>query len=350
MNMDENDFILTEAELAAAQRDLELTPTVLGLNPRTVPPPEPAVVAVPPEEQDRFRWMMATLADPAKRVLFHYTVGDESLTRSVAAWGRLDDGEVATMAQTGTLLRFGTRSGADLTLVATDVLAIGAGVQEYVLGLTMSRSALLTWLGIVEHLKTLRLSAMLSHHEPEHFFDRAAVATRLASSVSEDFRWPLMFFAKVLPNDDAAAFAGADFQTDIADLEALELVEDAGGGVWEVTPQGVWLANEVLDAVSKVGCGVAATLPDKTIGYRTMMFVRSALHVLLFMIDGEESVLAAVSADRAVLFLDEVFAGPRTDVAPTTTSSRCCSVCGAELQMGDRFCAKCGTPVEGGGR
>jgi len=190
---------------------------------------------------------------------------------------------------------------------------------------------------------------MLGHYAPEHFFDRAAVDARLAGSVAEDFRWPLMFFTKVLPTDDAAAFAGADFEADIAELEALELVEAAGGGVWEVTPQGVWLANEVLSAVSKVGCGVAVRLPDGTVGYRTMMFVRSPLHVLLFMIDGGESVLAAVSADRVVQFLGEVFASPDPGAATVSTSAGFCSACGAELQRGDRFCAKCGAPAPGGG-
>jgi hypothetical protein len=349
MNMDENDFILTEAEVAAAQRDLDLTPTDLGLSPRAEPPSVATAVTVPSNEQNRFRWMMKALADPAKRVLFHYTVGDESLTRSVAAWGRHESSDVATMAQTGTLLRFGTRTGTDLALVASDVLAIDADVREYVLGLTMPDSALLTWLAIVEHLQALRLSAMLGHRAPEHFFDRAAVDARLAGSVDEDFRWPLMFFTKVLPTDDAAAFAGADCDADIAELEALELVEAAGGGVWEVTPQGVWLANEILNAVSKVGCGVAVPLPNGTIGYRTMMFVRSPLHVLLFMVDGSESVLAAVSADRVVQFLDEVFASPDPDAAPVTASARFCPACGAELQRGDRFCPKCGAPAPGGG-
>ena len=346
--MDENDFILTEAEVAAAQRDLDLTPTDLGLSPRAEPPSVATAVTVPSEERNRFRWMMEALADPAKRVLFHYAVGDESLTRSVAAWGRPDSGDVATMAQTGTLLRFGTRTGTDLALVASDVLAIDADVREYVLGLTMSDSALLTWLGIVEHLQAQRLSAMLGHYAPEHFFDRAAVDARLAGSVDEDFRWPLMFFTKVLPNDDVASFGGS-FDAAIGDLEALELVEAAGGGVWEVTPQGVWLANEVLSAVSKVGCGVAVRLPDGTVGYRTMMFVRSPLHVLLFMIDGSESVLAAVSADRVVQFLGEVFASPDPGAATVSTSAGFCSACGAELQRGDRFCANCGAPAPGGG-
>ena len=119
--------------------------------------------------------------------------------------------------------------------------------------------------------------------------------------------------------------------------------------VWEVTRQGVWLANEVLSAVSKVGCGVAVRLPDGTVGYRTMMFVRSPLHVLLFMIDGGESVLAAVSADRVVQFLGEVFASPDPGAATVSTSAGFCSACGAELQRGDRFCANCGAPAPGGG-
>ena len=348
MNMDENDFILTEAEAAAAQQELDLSPTGLGLKPHPELTPAAVAMAVPPEERERFTWMMQTLTVPAKRVLFHYTVGDESLTRSVVAWGHPDTVDVATMAQTGTLLRFGTRTADDLALVAADVLAIDAGVHDSVLGLTMSASGLLTWLAIVEHLQALKLSAMLGHHASEHFFNRTEVEARLASAVDEDFRWPLMFFTKVLPADEAEAFGGIDIETGLSDLEALELIEAAGGGIWETTPQGEWLASEITSSVSKMGCGVAAYRPDGTVGYRSTMFVRSPLHVLLFIVDGDDSVIAAVSADRVVEFLDDVFASPLSDRSPNTPAAGFCPACGAALRSGDRFCAKCGAPVSGG--
>jgi len=348
MNMDENDFVLTEAEVAAAQQELDVSPTGLGVKPDAQPTPAAVATTVPPEDRDRFTWMMQALTAPAKRVIFHYTVGDESLTRSVVAWGHPDTGAVATMAQTGTLLRFGTRSAEDLVLVTADVLAVDAGVHETVLGLTMSVSGLLTWLAIVEHLRALKLSAVLGHYAPEHFFNRAEVEARLAGAVDEDFRWPLMFFAKVLPADGAAALGGVDLEEGLAELEALEIIEDAGAGIWETTHQGDWLAGEITSSVSKVGCGVAAHRPDGAVGYRTMMFVRSPLHVLMLVIDGDEGVIAAVSADRVVEFVEDVFASPDSDGSPIAAAGVFCPACGAEMHSGDRFCAQCGAPAPGG--
>ena len=348
MNMDETDFILTEAELASAQRELRLVSTELGVKPGAQATPVVVLDTVDPHERDRFTWMMQTLASPAKRVIFHYALGDDSFARSVVAWGEPGNGDVATMAQTGTLLRFGTRTGEDLALLAGNALAGDAGLRETVLSLGMSSAGLLTWLAAVEHLQALKLSAMLGHHAPEHLFNRAEIEARLAGATDEDFRWPLMFLDKVLPGELPSSLIGTDLDRGFFELEELGLVEDAGGGIWETTPQGDWLTCEMLSSVSKVGCGIAAYGPDGTIGYRTMMFVRTPRHVLLHMIDGNESVVAALSADGLSRFLNDVFADPDSHEPSTAPSVRYCSSCGTAVRADDRFCSQCGAASPGG--
>lgn len=345
MNMDENDFILTEAEIASAQRELGLEPSELGLNLRADPSPAAVLDAVQPGERRRFDWTMETLLTPAKRVLFNYSVGNESLTRSVVAWDHSDAGKVVTLALSGAMLRIGTRTAEELTLLSANVLGVEAGVKETPLSLGMSPAGLLTWLALVEQLQALELSAMLRHHTPMRIFNRADLEARLAGAIEEDFRWPLMFFTKVLPGDLPAAFTAADVDRGIDELAALELVEASGNGVWEMTPQGDWLMDEMLASVSKVGCGIAAYLSDGTIGYRTLMFVRTPRHVILHLIEGDECVIATVSEGGLERFLADVFAESDMDDVPTPPDPSFCAKCGNAVYAGDRFCAKCGFAV-----
>ncbi len=348
MNMDESDFILTEAEIASAQRELGLVPTELGVKLPAEPAPAAVLDTVQSGEQSRFGWTIGTLSAPAKRVLFHYSVGNESLTRSIVAWDQSNSGEVATLALTGQLLRIATRTAEDLVALSSTILAAEAGVKETPLSLGMSPAGLLTWLALVEQLQALELSAMLRHHTPMRIFNRADLEARLAGAIEEDFRWPLMFFTKVLPGDLPAAFTAADVDRGIDELAALELVEASGNGVWEMTPQGDWLVDEMLASVSKVGCGIAAYLSDGTIGYRTLMFVRTPRHLILHLIEGDECVIATVSAGGLERFLVDVFDSPEIEERPTRSAQSFCEQCGTAIHPDDLFCANCGNPLTGG--
>lgn len=348
MNMDNNDFLLTDAEIASARRELELESSELGLNLNAEPTSVTVLDALQPAERSRFAWTLETLSAPAKRLLFNYSVGDESLTRSVVAWDRSDDGEVVTLVSNGAMLRIGTRTAEELKLLSANVLAVEAGVKETPLSLGMSSAGLLTWLALVEQLQALELSAMLHHYASIRIFNRADLETRLAGATEGDFRWPLMFFTKVLPGDLPAAFTAADVDRGLGELEALALVEEVTSGVWGMTPLGDWLASEMIDSVSRVGCGVAASRLDGTIGYRTLMFVRTARHVILHLNEGDESVIATVSAGGLDRFLSDVFARPGPDRLPRPPTPSFCTRCGNGVAPGDRFCGECGATISRG--
>ncbi len=78
------------------------------------------------------------------------------------------------------------------------------------------------------------------------------------------------------------------------------------------------------------------------------MFVRTPRHLILHLIEGDECVIATVSAGGLERFLVDVFDSPEIEERPTRSAQSFCEQCGTAIHPDDLFCANCGNPLTGG--
>ncbi len=330
MRIDQTDFVLTDGELAALTAGIEANE--LGMRARSAPAP---MAEAPPSE---LADLVTALVQPAKTARFHYSIAAESLTRGFLAWSA--EGDVVSVTASGTSRRIGRRSPTELAVLTAAVLGDPGSVRPAPLSLSVSSTAVLVWLAVVEHRLETRLAGMLDHYAPERLLHRRDVARRLAESVLEDFRWPLMFFAKVLPVDLPAAVRSDEIDAALDELGSLDLVESVGGvDLLELTEKGMWLAEEMTGEVSKVGIGVSAFRRDGRVGHETQLLVRTPRHLLLHDLGGVQAVVAALSGSELDTLLEHTFRPPES------AESRFCPSCGEPAGAEFRFCPSCGRPL-----
>lgn len=328
MHVDDSDFVLSDAELAALAVDLE--PNEIGLRPRGVPAPrEPYTPAELSE-------LVAALVRPTKVARFHYSIAADSMTRGFLAW--TPAGDVVSLTASGPTRRIGLRSGREMTALTESVLGDPDGLRPAPLALDMSTVSVLVWLAVLEHRLEARLAGMLAHYAPERFLRSADVARRLSEATLEDFRWPLMFLAKVLPANLAVAVSGTEIEAGLGELRSLDLLETVDGtDLLEMTERGTWIADEMVAEVSKVAIGVSAFRDDGIVGHDTLFLVRTPRHLLLHEVAGARAAVAAIIGPELDSLLDHTFRPP---VEP-----RFCPHCGAPAGPGFRFCPSCGRPL-----
>lgn len=371
MHTDRDDLIASDAELLAVRARLGIAPGPLDVI-ADVPPAEDVTV---PAEVD-LESIMQTLSDPAKIVEFHYTIADESLTRSVLTF-RGDTIVAATRIDTTT--RIVRPSRTSLSQLVAEVLASNSGTRPQTLALSLSSAGLFTWLAIVDQVRLMRLDSMIRHYAPKLMIAPADVGARIADGPVEDFRWAVPFFARVLPFDLAATVTDEDVALGLRELSAVDLIEQAGGDLYDLTPKGEQLAVEMVHDVSKVALGVTAYRDDGTFGYEQLLFIRSSNKLFLLDVAGGDAVIAGLSADELDRFLDDVLAPaevvepavprepttperpqapppvlppmpssppPVPTTVPPVPAARFCPACGVPVEADDRFCRNCGAALD----
>jgi len=342
MQIDQGDFLLTEAELYAALNSLGLTPNDLGLQPPSLEGQEIAADiygTLDASLRSKFKEAMTTLTVPAKMAQFHYTVADESISRSILAWPPDEGDTIVAVVRTGANRRVSIRSESDMGLLIAKLLGANDSLREEGISLLLSTEGILVFLAIVEHLRLVRYHSIQTHTEPVNIFNQEEVLARLADASTEDFRWPLLFVEKVMPVSITAALSPEDVARAIEELILVGLVDsvDETGvvQVYELAEAGVRIADSIVHEVSKVALGISAFREDDEIGHEVMLLVRSSFDLFLFDLAGQQGVVASLSAEALNQLMKHVlsrpsFAPPEMPApeetsggAPFTRNSRC---------------------------
>jgi hypothetical protein len=348
MRIDQTDFILSEQELAGAVQKLGLRLTDLGMRPAASDSgADPAAFSVaygtlPAGEQQRLAGALQTLSQPLRTLKLHYSLADESVTRSVLAWDGMETDTCVAMHQTGAGRRISSRSHSELKSLSRNILAVNDGIREAQIRLNLSAAGLLSWLAIAEQMKLQQLHALLKHEKQAFIFGTKDIEARLSEAGTEDFRWPLMFFDKVMPAAWAQAITKEEMLSAFRELEKAELMEAAGADIFELTEKGKWLATEWLHEVSKMALGLSEKRADGQTGFEMLYLVRTAGFLFMINLSGAEGILASIGPDTLEVFLDDWFRAP----GAVAVSSRNCPSCQATLSPGARFCPECGTRLE----
>ncbi len=331
MRLDGPDVMISMEEIEALAQTFNVNRSPVSL----LPP-----VAIPEQVRARVQWELhqgdptlaarlavwiGALAATVKRVHLHYTVADETIGRSVFAWTHALPDRIVALSGTGMERRLGERSSGEIRLMVAQVLASEGAFLSEKCRQPLSTPALLVFLAILDQLRYARLWAMLNHVAPIELFSAADVAARLQACSQEDFRWPLNFIEKLTPVPiqelDAVRSPGLAFD-ELVRLGWIDVAADRGAAsVFELTPAGQSLAQDVLHDVSKVGLLVAFPTAQG-LASDLVLLVRSGLRLLMFYMTGAQAAAAAILPEELDDFLGFALASPEPIGAAAPAPSR----------------------------
>jgi len=314
MHREGREVVFAGGELDALVSALEIPVSELGLGGGGSGPSG----FEPSESDDLARGVAAALAAPAKRVRFHWTLADELAWRTTVAWGSPEATAPAVALDAGGSLRVSEKSSGELADIARGVLA-PEGVRDAELAVATTAEAAVVWLAVVEHLRVSGADAFAEGRPPVDLISRAAVRAQIEALSTYDYRSLPSFATGVMAVPVSLAITDEEISSglqSLASLDLLEAMDDTGvAGIYELSPMGAWLADELLAEVAMVGIGVSAYRGDGLLGHDTSLIVRTPFHIVLFALSGPDAVIASLAEDALDTVLDDLF-GPPTNPLP----------------------------------
>ncbi|MBN1152227.1 MAG: zinc ribbon domain-containing protein [Dehalococcoidia bacterium] len=369
MRIDQGDFLLADAELSAALNGVGGAPNALGLMPGPVESHQVDRAigeSLDPPLLTSFTSAMTTLVAPAKVAMLHYTIADESISRSLLAWPADADDSLVALVRTGANRRVSIRTISSMRLFIARLLAANETLVEEGISLSLSTGAILVFLAIAEQLRMVRYHALQTHVEPATVFNQEEVQVRLASAGIEDFRWPLLFLDKVMPAPIADALTSQDIGAAIDELILAGLVDqvDETGQlpIYELAGPGLRICDALHHDVAKLALRVSVIRDDDEVGHEVMLLVRSGFDLFLFDLAGEQGTLASLGPATLEGLLEHALQPPTVLPAEGAVSAKTtqtlapeppapadalvpCPSCGHLCHQGARFCNQCGAAL-----
>ena len=320
MVLEDGEWIVTESELGAIAEGLGLRNGLLGVLPR-----EASSAPEAREVLDAFRSLEAgqrqvlesvlgVLASPRKLARLHTVQGGEVVSRAVLATKHDFGGGWATLASSGNVGRVSLRSEAELRLLVQRTLAADDSLRGDRLGLSLSTPAALAFLAAADHLRRVRLIALVRHEEVPDIFSPQEVAARLQESDVEDFRWVLPFLDKLLPLKVRELAVSKDPVPALAELAQRGLIEAFDESVpptlFQLSEAGRFVAAGLRHEVSRAALGVTAFYEDDAVGHDAYLFVRSPYNLFMVHLSGPAAGLSTVLAGDLDLALQLALAPP----------------------------------------
>jgi hypothetical protein len=333
-------------------------------------------------DQEVFASAFSTLGEPLSAAELHYSVGDHSLTRSHLFWSMDKDEPLAVLTRRGEDLALTTHSRSEIQNLLENLLAINEDLASANLAVDLSAVTTLVALGLMEAYRFAHIQSALTHSAPPQSYSVEEVMERIKDADKEDFRWPLLFYEKILPSGTIPSIRDEEAQ------QAFEVLEEAGvllslseeGGepsdpaFYALSDAGELIADGLLQAASKVGMRVSRLVDESEVGHEALLFVRDPNYLWLFDVAGREGTIASLDAEiwgdlmqqvlNPVAFPVDHIAAQKDTVkekdsmeeadfrrAATVMQSDLvsqpvnCPKCGALVKPGKRFCSSCGTAL-----
>ncbi len=388
MKLIKGELVATGPELVAAPAVLELKTGPLSRMPRVRSDSGDAEAVraffrdARPEIGALYKAAIATLAAPVRIGTFHYALGEEALNRMILAWGGMTGTSVVAMVHTG------DESGWSIAMLDPDALAellasvllSNVALKPGRIHMALSQDSALVLLAILHLLRHGRLNALLRHEPSPVGFDAAAIPEAMEATGQDDYRWPLLFFDKVLPFSLNGLVWEEQIEPALKELADRGVIEKVKGGkdTWALTALGYQLAVADAQHMTKAGLRITQSADEDSLkGHETFLFMRALQDVIMYDLGGKEAVVASVSfedlatlAKNVLTLPDELVAADAAAVPAAGTCPSCggtvtpgarfcpscgtqigaaaapaCAKCGAPLAKGARFCAKCGAPA-----
>jgi len=363
MKLEDGDLVLSKAELDRELTALGVEPSLLGFRPSGSKAEAPPAEEADPALRDDLRTALLALVRPRQVARMTHTFAEESVSRAFLAWPGLDGGphdSVVVLNMAGEDRRVSLRTEEEVRRIAAGVVAADESLRAANLGLALSTSALVTLLAIADHARMQRHVSAISHVTPSLAFGIPDLEARVADSGNEDFRFPLLFAASLLPFEVAGNVTTEDLELGVEELLTAGLLapmdETGEARVFEPARAGEDLLLGLVHEAAKLGIAFAVERTDGEAGHEVLLFVRAPTALYLFDFDGKGGALASVSTGGFDELLRTAFRPARAPVPsarpvpdapppppePKPTPARFCMECGTELNPGQKFCMECG--------
>ncbi|WP_395715649.1 hypothetical protein [Prosthecobacter sp.] len=359
MNYEGKDLVATGAELVAASSLIGEPYGNLSRLPRVLPTPEVEdgvkafLEQLAPERRNITTAMISAVANPGRAGTLHYTLGDLEVRRVILAWHPATGPAWTFMFFGGTQWHLRLVEPEELLRVLMEVLQSDTPLRSTPYRCCLNTSSSLLFLGILHLLQAAHLHACLGHVESPVSFDPNVLPDVMHEGSTEDFRWPLYFFDKVLPHSVEVMPWAEELAPALADLVAHDLIKPEGGD-YALTPAGFAFAAAFRHHLTKIGLRFTSQNDAEIETHEAVLLVRSPHDLHLLDVGGKESALASLTlADARNLLAELLHVGPAKPAAPVSTNApapapsakRTCTVCGARYAMEAEVCPTCGTPA-----
>ncbi len=350
MKLDDGELVATGAELAAAPAVFNLLLGDMSRLPRV-----PSTVLDQEEVKGFFDGLsedfaamnkaaVATLANPSRIGVLHYTLGEESISRAILAWGKPTGSRVVLMVSGGSEgWRIRVEPIDSLVKTISSVLLERIPLLPVDIRCSVTQEAALVFLAVHHLLRESRMLALLSHREPTSAFSAESVEEVLNDSGTEDFRWPFFFLDKVLPFSANGVSWGESIPSALGELAARGLLRKSGDAkekAWELTQTGYRVFLAAHHHLTKVGLRITELDESGRKAHEALLLIRSLQDLFLFDLAGREAVVASVDMEGMrklvgqLLSLDGMAADPG--------AMRSCPACAARIPATAAVCPECG--------
>jgi hypothetical protein len=361
MNYEGKDLVATGAELVAASSLIGEPYGSLSRLPRVLPTPEVEagvkafLEQLTPERRNITTAMISAVANPGRAGTLHYTLGDLEVRRVILAWHPATGPAWTFMFFGGTQWHLRLVEPEELLRVLMEVLQSDTPLRSTPYRCCLNTSSSLLFLGILHLLQAAHLHACLGHVESPVSFDPNVLPDVMHEGSTEDFRWPLYFFDKVLPHSVEVMPWTEELAPALADLVAHDLIKPEGGD-YALTPAGFAFAAAFRHHLTKIGLRFTSQNDAEIETHEAVLLVRSPHDLHLLDVGGKESALASLTLeDSRKLLAQMIHIGPAAAestasaaapvAVPAPAAKRTCTVCGARFALDADACPTCGTPV-----
>lgn len=357
MNYEGKDLVATGAELVAASSLIGEAYGSLSRLPRVLPTPEVEAEVkaffdqLSSDRRNITSAMISAVANPGRAGTLHYTLGDLEVRRVILAWHPAAGPAWTFMFFAGTRWHLRLLTPEDLLRVLMEVLQESIPLRSTPYRCCLNTASSLLFLGILHLLQAAHLHACLGHLESPISFDPSVLPDVMHEGSTEDFRWPLYFFDKVLPHSVEVMPWAEELAPALADLVAHDLITPQGND-YRLTTSGFAFAAAFRHHLTKIGLRFTSQNDADIETHEAVLLVRSPHDLHLLDVGGKESALASLTLDDTRKLLEELLRiGPATAEMPVAAASapapaakRTCTVCGARFAMEADVCPTCGTP------
>jgi hypothetical protein len=332
-------------ELGALGRHLSLHTTALSpLNSIADPGPQITAAAAASynslnlDEQTAITAALRSLANPLRKLLFHYTTSERNLGRLALYWpaeGRegAGEGSVTALGATGSEMLIGSRSLTELKHLINKALAVEANPAALNFSINISAPAALILISLADCYREAWHRSMLGHSLPESSYTLSEVVAQL-SDQSGDFRWPLQFFKEVLPLELPGLFNDEELAAALHELEALDLIvanrdegPDRQADLYTLANEGVMLAEGFLNNAGKVALTMTVLNSAGEAGHEAVLLIRDPFYLWLINLSGSMAAVSTISEGDLAALIEGLFTlkareetelvtGPVPDVPP----------------------------------
>jgi hypothetical protein len=301
---------------------------------------------VPRTYHMEIRSALKTLLNPDGIIIMHTAYQNVGLERAIYACSEKQEGKWVRVNQTGRGIALSFQSIEELQVQLGQRLVTDALVSSVSVNALVSPEVVLAAALIADWWRYDQLVSNLAHTAPRDSFTLPDLSDRLPDAGQEDYRWPLLFFEKVLPYVSLESMAEVIFEQGLPGLEELGIVsmlDDQKPELYQLTGLGKQFARDLADPFTKIGMQLLSINTLGEMATETVLLSRGNEQLWLLDVASAEGALAVLPQGQWQAFINRIF--DRTQPDPLAVEKLSCPKCGEGVRSDAKFCSHCGADL-----